>query len=183
MDRIIATLISIVAAVGGSAGIFIGANKLFDLARSRWDVFGAVAGGLLGFSAGLIMWANNVVSFVEGPIVGSPEPTGFTAVIDFVLMLVANTIVPTVIGAVGGWLITRATEKQQKLILSVATVGALGLVFGLFYEEALRAKFEIVPLLLWTAVGLAVAGGIWVLRGRKGVLPSNLLWAAASAGF
>ena len=174
MDRIISTLISIVAAVGGSAGLFIGANKLFDLARSRWDVFGAVAGGLLGFLAGLMMWANNVISFVEGPIVGSPEPTGFTAVIDFVLMLVVNTIVPTVIGAVGGWLINRAEENQQKLILSVATVGAIGLVFGLFYEEALRAEFDVVPLLLWTAIGLAVAAGLWVVRGRKGVLYSNL---------
>ena len=180
MDRIISTLISIVAAVGGSAGIFIGANKLFDLARTRWDVFGAVTGGLLGFFGGLFMWANNVVSFVDGPIVGSPEPTGFTAVIDFLLMLLANTIVPTAIGAVGGWFITRATENQQKLILSVATVGAMGLVFGLFYEEALRAKFDIASLLLWTAIGLAVAAGLWVLRGRKGVLASNLALGGGS---
>ena len=53
MDRVITTLISIVAAVGGSALLFIGANKLFDLARSRYAVFGTVSGGLLGFLTGL----------------------------------------------------------------------------------------------------------------------------------
>ncbi len=174
MDRIISTLISIVAAVGGSAGLFIGANKLFDLARSRWDVFGAVAGGLLGFLAGLIMWANNVVTFVEGPIVGSPEPTGFTAVIDFVLMLLVNTAVPLVIGVAGGWLITRAKDDTQKLLLSVASFGALGLVFGLFYEETMRAEFDAGALLLWTVVGLAIAGAVWFLRGRTSNLYSVL---------
>ncbi|MCP4308048.1 MAG: ABC transporter permease subunit [bacterium] len=169
MDRIISTLISIVAAVGGSAGIFIGANKLFDLARNRFDVFGAVAGSLLGFLAGLLMWANRVVTFVEGPIVGAPEPTGFTAAIDFVLMVVANTIVPTAIAGIGGWLITRVAEgeQQKKLILSVGTLGLLGLVFGVFYEEALRAEFDIAALLLWTAIGLAVGAALWAQRGRK----------------
>ncbi len=182
MDRIISTLISIVAAVGGSAGLFIGANKLFDLARTRWDVFGAVMGGLLGFLVGLVMWANNVVTFIEGPIVGAPEPLGFTAVIDFILMLVANTIVPTAIGAVGGWFLTKTASddpaeaaglKNRRLIIAVATTGLMGLVFGLFYELEKVPAFEPGTTLMWTLIGLAVAGGWWALR-RKSSLASML---------
>ncbi|MCP3997320.1 MAG: sugar ABC transporter permease [bacterium] len=183
MDRIISTLISIVAAVGGSAGLFIGANKLFDLARSRWDVFGVVAGGLLGFLVGLMMWANNVVTFVEGPIVGSPEPLGFTAVIDFLLMVVANTIVPIVIAAVGGWFLTKASSddpaeaaslQTRRLIIAVATTGLMGLVFGLFYELPMVPAFEPGTTIVWTVVGLAIAGGAWALRRGKSSLASML---------
>ncbi len=180
MDRVISTLISIVAAVGGSAGLFIGANKLFDLARSRWEVFGAVNGGLLGFLAGLVMWANNVVTFVEGPLVGSPEPTGFTAVIDFILMVLANTIIPAAIGAVGGWLLTKQGTQEaeggqsRRLIIAVAVFGLLGLVFGFFYELELVPAFEPGTTILWTAIGLALGAGVWSLRQSKSNLSSML---------
>jgi alpha-glucoside transport system permease protein len=194
MDRIIATLISIVAAVGGSAVLFIGANKLFDLARSRYSVFGTVVGGLLGFLTGLVLWANNVVTFVEGPLIGSPEPTGITAVFDFVAMLIANTILPTAIGAVGGWLLAKvsgdaaistayrlddatggendgtANVARNRLLVAVATTGLMGLVFGYFYELALVPAFEIDKILIWTVAGLAIGAGLWYLRGQKGSL-------------
>ena len=193
MERIIATLISIVAAVGGSAVLFIGANKLFNLARSNYPIFSTLIGGLLGFLIGLVMWANNVVTFIEGPLIGSPEPTGITAVFDFLAMAIVNTAIPTIIGAVGGWMLARAGGdtvtatayrldtgdgeeaeveaagfERNRLLVAMGATGLLGLIFGFFYELPMVPALEIDKIILWTAVGLIIGGAIWALRGREG---------------
>ncbi len=200
MDRVFATLISIVAAVGGSAGLFVGANKLFDLARSRYPVFSSMIGALLGFSTGLLMWANRVSIVGHGPLVGAPNPTGFVAAVDFVVTLVANTIVPTLIGLAGGWLYARVSGsavtstqyqlgdreaedtpttmsdsvRRNRLLVAMATTGLLGLWFALFYELALVPAFEIGKLIIWTVIGLAIAAALWYTGKRRSPLGASL---------
>jgi ABC-type sugar transport system permease subunit len=200
MDRVLATLVSIVAAVGGSAGLFIAANKLFDLARSRYSVFASTMGGLFGFSAGLLLWANRVSVMAHGPLIGAPEPTGFVAFIDFVVTLVVNTIVPTLIGTVGGWLFARVSGPavtstayqlgdreadnaptsmtdgvmRMRLLVAVVTSALLGVWFSLFYELELVPAFEIGTIIIWTVIGLAVFAAAWAIGKRRTPLRASL---------
>ena len=44
MDKIIETVVGVVVAVGVSGALFVGANKLFDLAPKRWTYFNAGIG-------------------------------------------------------------------------------------------------------------------------------------------
>jgi len=44
MNRLVITILGIVAAVGGSAIVFVGINKLYDLTEDRYPLFNAAAG-------------------------------------------------------------------------------------------------------------------------------------------
>ena len=55
MNRILITVLGIVAAVGGSGIVFVGINKLFDLTETRYAQFNAIVGGLV--SAGRVRTA------------------------------------------------------------------------------------------------------------------------------
>jgi hypothetical protein len=58
MNRLVITVLGIVAAVGGSAVIFIGVNKLYDLTEDRYPLFSAIRGGLLSGGLFALLWAN-----------------------------------------------------------------------------------------------------------------------------
>ncbi len=52
------TAIKIVVAVGISVGLFVVANKLFDLAYPRWALFSGLAGAGIGFITFFVLDAN-----------------------------------------------------------------------------------------------------------------------------
>ena len=60
-SRITATVLGVIAAVGISAIVFIGANRLFDLALRRWSIFSALIGGLSALAIFGLMWGNRLI--------------------------------------------------------------------------------------------------------------------------
>ena len=56
MDRVIATIVGVAAAVIISAIVFVGANKLFDLAPRKWSIFSSLIGGAATLTAFGLMW-------------------------------------------------------------------------------------------------------------------------------
>ncbi|WP_419943828.1 carbohydrate ABC transporter permease [Candidatus Poriferisodalis sp.] len=55
-------LLGVVIAIGGSAALFFGANWLFDLAASRWRIFLATSGALIGAAIGAAVRGNWAVT-------------------------------------------------------------------------------------------------------------------------
>jgi len=171
MDRVISTIVGVAVAVIGSGVIFIGANKLFDVAPRRWSWFTALVGGLTGLFTFSILWGNRVI---ESPVVW--------------------TVVATAIGTAMGYLLGSMTDMRARLAVGAAGGGVLGLIAGMNMRNFIQVftegnnTFEYttpIPnldygeLALWTAIGLAVGGAIWALRGRKKpVVRSVLLWGS-----
>ncbi len=169
MDRVISTLIGVIAAVVGSGIIFIGANKLFDVAPRRWSWFTSLLGGLTGLFVFAILWANRVIA---SPVIW--------------------TLVATIIGTGVGYLLGSLTDTRARLVVGAAGGAVLGLIVGLNMRDVILVfgegnnQFQVgtpIPninygeLALWTAIGLAVGAAIWAVRGRsKPIARSLALW-------
>ncbi len=65
MSALGGALIGVVIAIGASAGLFFGANWLFDLALNRWRAFLASSGTLFGALVGAVIAGNDIAG---GPI-------------------------------------------------------------------------------------------------------------------
>ena len=109
MDRVITTLIGVAVAVGVSALIFIGANRLFDVAPRRWRWFTAATGGVSAGFVFVIMWGNRVI--FENPL--------------------RWTLIAVVVGFVVGYLLGTVEDQRARLITGAAGGGLLGLLVGL----------------------------------------------------
>ncbi len=176
MDRVIATLVGVGVAVGGSALIFIGANKLFDLAPRGWRWFTTAIGATTGLVAFAILWGNRVIFQREGM---PPE---------WVWLLLAGLV-----GAVAGYLLGSLRDWWARMIVGAAGGAVLGFLVGLNMRNVIlvvpdgNAQREIatpIPsinygeLFLWVGIGLAVGVALWAVRGRTRPLWRGLvLWA------
>ena len=133
MNRLVITILGIVAAVGGSAVVFVGINKLYDLTEDRYARFNAVAGGLVSAGVFGLVWGNRLVV--------APEVVWLIAI---------------VIGAATGSALGLFKDPMRRLATGVAGGAALGLLLGM------RAHASILPSIdpLATIVGLAVGIGV-----------------------
>jgi alpha-glucoside transport system permease protein len=133
MNRLVITILGIVAAVGGSAIVFVGINKLYDLTEDRYALFNAVAGGLVSAGVFGLVWGNRLVV--------APEVVWLIAI---------------VIGAATGYALGLFKDPMRRLAAGVAGGAALGLLLGM------RAHASILPSIdpLATIVGLAVGIGV-----------------------
>ena len=66
MSKVLTTLVTVVVAVGVSAGIWIVANLVFNQARNRWQAFSAMCFAAIGFLIGAVLSGNRLT-------VGSPS--------------------------------------------------------------------------------------------------------------
>ena len=103
MNRLVVTVLGIVAAVGGSALVFIGINKLFDLTEDRYPLFSAIRGGLLSGGLFGLLWTNRMI---ESPVI--------------------VTLVAIVIGTGAGYALGVLEDRNQRLAASVGGGVALG---------------------------------------------------------
>ena len=165
MDKVIATLVSVVAAIGISVVLFVGVNKLFDNAPSRWRGFTTLVGTASGLVVGLVVWGNRISH--GGDQISAPW-----------LVIIATIV----IGGVTGYLLGRLETFLGRLALGVVAGGGVGYLIAANVRTAglqfqgLQDVFVVPPplpdlkvglLIVWTLIGIAVGAGVWVLRGRK----------------
>ena len=114
---LVETAIKIAVAVGISAGLFIAANKLFDLAYPRWALFAGLAGAGIGFIAFFVLDANRALRDLPG----GPWLWGLIGAV--------------ALGA-AGLVLNAPSTVAWKLPLSVVTFAALGVLIGLAINES-----------------------------------------------
>ena len=167
MGKLLTTAIGVVGSIGLSAILFIGANKVFDLAPRHWKWFSALMGFLVSGAIFLILWAN-----------------------DLLLSPLAVTVTAVVIGTVGGFALGNVSDRRWRLVIGVATGAALGGIAG-FYSQNIfgvlpdgtqviwpaRPNLQPGSLVAWTVGGMVAGWAIWYLRSRdKPMYRSVLLW-------
>ncbi len=156
MNRLVVTILGIFGAVGGSALVFIGINKLFDLTEDRYPLFSAIRGGLLSGGLFALLWANRLI---ESPVI--------------------VTIVAIAIGTAVGLALGVLDQPQQRLAASVGGGVALGLLLGIAAQETMTlegaeiATPGILPSIdpVGVVVGLLIGAGLgfllWTMGGRQ----------------
>ena len=156
MDRVIATIVGASAAVIISAIVFVGANKLFDLAPRKWTAFSALIGGLGSLLVFGLLWGNRLI---EPPIV--------------------VTVIAVVIGTGAGYALSLTSDGMVRLGIGTFAGVVLGALAGATLVEGSRPANDPLGLVLAVVVALAIGLGIWALRGRTTpVMRPALLWGA-----
>lgn len=156
VDRVIQTLIGIVAAVGLSALVFIGVNKLFDLAERRFPVFNAVVGGVSALVVFALLWGNRLI---VSPLI--------------------VTLIATAIGAAIGLGLGMVKEGRPRLWVGVAGGLALGLLLGSSVRSFFWPSINPLAAIIGLAVGAALAWLTWLpLKNRYNLTPILFLWLA-----
>lgn len=164
MDKIISTLILVVVAVGASAALWIGANLLFDQARDHWTRFSALAFGLVGFIAGVLLAGNRLTVGADG---GFAEWVWLPALLAIVL------------GVLGG-VVSRLDGRRARLVVAVSGLGATGAVVGALIRPEVRPAIEPLAVLGWTAALAGIGSAVQYLRGRR--TGHQLMTAALTGG-
>jgi ABC-type sugar transport system permease subunit len=170
VDRVGSTMTAVFVAVFVSAALFIGVNRLFDLAPTRWAWFLAAVLGGMTLIVYAILWGNRVI---EHPLVW--------------------TVVATIVGTATGYLLGANEAQPNRLVIGGVGGAVLGLLVGLnmrkvfLIDPGTGAEFP-TPIpqldpgiaLLWLAIGAAIGLVIWQLRGRsKSPLRAASWWATA----
>ena len=134
MGKVFSTLVVVVVAVAASAGIWIVANLIFNLAKRRWQLFNTMVFAAIGFVLGAILSGNRLT-------IGSPsaESGGFLA---FIWLPVVAALVFAVLGTV----LEQVNEPRQRLLISAISGVAIGVAIGVLIREQYRPALEIVPL-------------------------------------
>lgn len=169
MGKILLTAVSIVVTIVASAGLFIGANKLFDVAPRRWRWFMALIGGITGFAVFGTLWGNRLIT----------EP-------------VVNTVIGTAIGAAVGYLLGVVGDRRIRLVIGAAGGLAMGLIVGFASQGnflvlpdgtpvaiPMRPALQTVPLVVWPLVGAVLGAAWWVVRGRSGLVWRPMVFFAS----
>lgn len=149
-EKIRSTLITVVVAVAASAGLWIGANLLFNTVRNRWVRFSAIVGAILGGLYGIVLHGNHItlgsgdgfLTWVVGPLVGA-----------------------LAVGAVAVGLAIN-DDPGRRMAIGVGGGAIIGIGTGLLIREEYYPGLDPVAILIYTAIGLALGAGIDLLRKR-----------------
>ncbi len=155
LSKLLSTVITVVIAVGASAGLWIGANLIFNQVKRDWSRFMAMAFGLGAFVVGVLISGNRVTRYSSDPEAGGLVKFGYWVWLPLVLAIGA---------AVVGLLLGHTTEDTPRLAIGVGGLGALGALVGVFVRNDFRPELDIVALLAWTIGVAAVGAGISALR-------------------
>ncbi|CAN5778132.1 hypothetical protein BH24ACT5_BH24ACT5_10190 [soil metagenome] len=174
-DTVTVTIIRIAVAVGLSAALFIGANRLFDLAYDRWSLFNAIAGAALGFVTFAALAGNRVFTGLGGNV------------------LIWGVIGAAIVGA-GLFIIANPQLETQRLAVAVGVFSVVGVVIGALMNEQVHPDLSIAKFVVIAAIGAAVGGALRFAFDRsadrvlRGVLLGGALgalvggWGAADIG-
>ncbi len=155
MDALIGALWSSTAAIGISALLFIGANRLFDLVVKRWHLFVVVVGTLGGATMFGILAGNRVL---DGPRIPWVVAGG--------VMIAAFGVAPGLFA-----------DRRLRLAIGVGSGALIGLVMTFIVNEAVRPTINTAGLLIFVAIASVVYLIPAATFGR--VRPGGVLVAAA----
>jgi alpha-glucoside transport system permease protein len=160
MNRLVVTVLGIVGAVGGSALVFIGVNKLFDLTEDRYPLFSAIRGGVLSGAVFALLWANRLI---ESPVI--------------------VTIVAIVIGTAVGFALGVLESGTQRLAAGVGGGGALGLLLGVSAQETVWPSIDPLAVVIGLLVGTGLGFLLWTMSGRQQSNMVSRLFIGISVGW
>ncbi len=146
--KIRTTFFTVVIAVAASAGIWIGANMLFNQVRSDWLRFNAITFTIIGAVFGVVLHGNLITlasgegffTWAIGPLAGA---LGFGAI--GVAMAVTD-------------------DPQRRLMIAVGGAGVIGLVIGLVIREEFHPGLDPVAIAAYTIVLAGIGAGLSALR-------------------
>lgn len=154
MDRVVITAVGIIATVGLSALVFVGANKLFDLTETRFAVFNAAIGAVAAFGAFGLLWANRIT---VSPIV--------------------VTIIGVVLGAATGYALGVFEAGPRRLITGLVGGLAMGLLLGFTVRSFFWPSIDPLAAVIGLAIGGALGYLNWLAaRNRYNLRPLLFLW-------
>ena len=154
MDRVVITAVGIVAAVGLSALVFVGANKLFDLTETRFKDFNGAVGGIAAFTVFGLLWANRII---VSPVV--------------------VTIIATVLGVAIGYGLGVFEKGTPRLVVGLAGGLALGLLLGFTVRSFFWPSIDPMAAIVGLAVGGALGWLNWLaVKSRYNLRPLLFLW-------
>lgn len=179
-ERIISTVVGVVAAIVVASVVFIGANKWFDQASNRWKRFGAITGAVTAGLVSLVLLGNGVIAWKTS---GADDATDLTWLL--VLLYAA-------LGAAFGFLLNSADERPRRLLIG----GVGGLVvagsLGAFVTSESFLAPKTLDVIVWPVVGAVVFAAVKKLRDTKAdnaaLIPSLVTgagvgWVIGSWGF
>lgn len=146
--------------------MFIGANKVFDLAPRRWSIFSTLIGALSTLTIFGLMWGNRLID----------QP-------------VQVTLAATVVGGATGYALSRTSDLNVHLIIGTVSGVLLGGLAGASIRPELRPVNAPVALILFVVLFVAVGLGLWALRGsrthpaRPVLLWGSLGWVMGAFGY
>jgi hypothetical protein len=152
-DKIRSTVITVVVAVAASAGLWIGANLLFNQARERWRIFNGIAWGSIGFILGVFLHGNQVT-------LGSGQ--------GFFVWVVGPLLGFASFGALG-YVLSGIDEPGRRRVVALAGASAIGVVIGLLIREEFHPGLDPLAMVAYTAALAAVGAAINALRKRPPV--------------
>ena len=149
-DKVRSTVITVIVAVAACAGIWVGANLLFDQARERWQRFNTLWFGIFGFSLGIVLHGN-------GLTLGSSDT--------FLTWIIGPLIGAVAFGAIG-FLLAQTEDPRQRQIISIGGFTAIGVVIGLVLRDEYQPGVDWVTTIVYTAVVGLLGAGLAVLAKR-----------------
>ncbi|MCP3856602.1 MAG: sugar ABC transporter permease [Actinomycetia bacterium] len=149
-SKIRSTMITVVLAVAVCAGIWIGANLLFDQARDRWQRFQAVSFGILGAFLGVLLHGNGLTLGSGG---------------GFLPWLLGPLLGGAAFGALGFFL-AGVDGQRERLIMGVGAFAGAGLVAALLLRSDYHPGVDWLAAIVYTAIFAAIGGGLGVLAQR-----------------
>ncbi len=176
LEKLWTTLYTVVIAVGASAALWIGANLIFNQVRTNWSRFSALAYGVVGFGAAVLLSGNRITRY-SGPADSWYGKIGYWVWLPLVCGAGA---------AVVGWLLAQTEAPTQRMLIGAGGLGGIGVFAGAMVRDDWFPDFEIAPIVAWPLIGAAVGAGIAVLRKRNPVrtalLGGAIGWLVGSWG-
>ena len=156
ISKLLTTLITVVIAVGASAVVWIGANLIFNQVKRSWSTFSALALGVSGFFAGVLLSGNRITRY-SGPADTWYGKFGYWVWLPLVVGIGA---------AVVGFFLGSTDDRARRMLIGAGGLGALGVFAGAMTREQYYPDFEIVPIVVWPLAVGAVGAGLNLLRRR-----------------
>lgn len=145
--KVRSTVVGVSVAIAVSALLFVGANSWFNLARGKWQVFGAVSGGI-------------VVGLLSAVLVGN----------DVLAMSNTSWLVPLIglgVGAGGGAVLAGTEEPGKRLVFGIFFGVIVGAFLVAFLRPASYPAIKSIDVLSWPLAIAAAGSAVATMRKRQ----------------
>ncbi len=177
MGKLLVTVLSVAIAVGVFTALWVGVNLIFDQVTKRWELFSALAGGLVGAVFFGILHGNRLLTTFPGiedardAFTWGPDRDPNTFVGDIVALM--WWVIPGALIFAGlAWLLSTAEDPQRRLIIGVVGGTIVGLIVAGTLKTRYQPRLQTVPLIIWPVVLAAIGYGWATFRQKASWIPS-----------